>query len=148
MILHKFLSKTTKLPMLMLGMIVLWSSCGDKKQSNENLQKAFEIHEKTISIHKMVLNQMDALKTNKDSLFVETYSNDLNTISGSLEEWEEQLIEVPGFDHDEDHSDHDHEYHDHHDEQQKLTPEQHLEVQRQLLVEIQAIAEKIEKIKK
>ncbi|MEM8926730.1 MAG: hypothetical protein AAGC45_00895 [Bacteroidota bacterium] len=154
MIQRKFLSNTTKSLILMLGMIVLWSSCGDKKESNENLQKAFEIHKEAISTHKLALDQMAKLKANKDTLFVETYSNDLNAISGSLEEWNKQLVEVPGFDDDNDHSHHDHSDHEHeHDEhhhngQQELTPEQHLEVQQQLLAEIQAIAAKIKKIKK
>ncbi|NQZ45513.1 MAG: hypothetical protein HRT65_14500 [Flavobacteriaceae bacterium] len=148
----KRLPKRIKILIPMIGMVLLWSSCGDKKASNENLQKAFEIHNEALGIQKSALDQMAKLRANKDSLFLDTYSNELNTISSSLEAWNEQLVEVPGFD-DHDHSHHDHSDHDHdHDEHQQnghqeLTPEQHLEVQQQLLVEIRAIAEKIEKIK-
>ncbi len=133
----------------MLGIIALSSACGDK-QMNKDLQQAFELHKEAIKIRQMAQDQMAKLQANKDSLFVETYTKDLQSISSSLEAWDEQLVEVPGFEEEHDHSDHDHSDHDHHhhhDEQQELTPKQHLEVQQHLLEEIQAIAEKVNNIK-
>ena len=135
-----------------LGIIFLLTACGDKKQTNEDLQQAFELHKEAIKIRKMMDDQMAQLKSNKDSLFVETYTKDLNSISLSLGTWDEQLVEVPGFEEEHNHSDHDHHDHsghDHHhgEHQQELTPKQHLEVQQHLLQDIKAIAEKIGSIK-
>jgi len=137
----------------LFGMMILLSSCGEKQQNNEVLQQAFELHKEAIKIQKMTLDQLAQLKANTDSLFVETYTEDLNAISSSLEAWEGQLVEVPGFEEEHDHAHHDHSGHDHahhdhhHGEQQELTPKQHLEVQQQLLDDIKAIAEKVDTIK-
>lgn len=145
---------TYKLLLPIIGIITLLSACGDKKQTNPDLQQAFEIHGEALKIYNSARDQIAVLKANTDSIFVATYANDLNAISNSLEEWDEQLVEVPGFDHDHDHAEHDHADHDHsdhdhdHDEHQELTPEQHLAVQQQLLEEIKTIAEKINTIKK
>ena len=128
----------------MLGILALSLACSDKKQTNEDLQQAFELHEKAIKIRQMAQDQMDQLEANKDSLFVEAYAKELQSLSSSLEAWDGQVVEVPGFEEEHDHSDHDHH---HHNEQQELTPKQHLEVQQHLLEEIQAIAEKINNIK-
>ena len=150
MIQRKRLIRPCKLLVLMLGIITLSSACGDKKQTDADLQQAFEFHKEAIKIRQMTQDQMVQLQANKDSLFVAAFANDLQSISRSLETWDEQLVEVPGFEEEHDHSGHDHSDHDHHhhhDEQQELTPKQHLEVQQHLLEEIQAIAEKINNIK-
>ncbi|MGD1894637.1 MAG: hypothetical protein ACFB15_29095 [Cyclobacteriaceae bacterium] len=127
-------------------------ACGDSKKTDENLQQAFELHKEAVEIRQMTNKQMNELKANEDSLFVNTYQADLDSISRSLEEWDEQLVEVPGFEHEHDHDhaghDHDHDHdHDHsHGEQTNLTPEQHLQVQQHLLDEIKAIAEEVNQI--
>lgn len=136
--------------MPLLGILALSLACSDKKQTSEELQQAFELHEKAIKIRQMAQDQMDQLQANKDSLFVEAHAKDLQSLSSSLEAWDGQVVEVPGFEEEHDHSHHDHSDHDHHHhhgEQQELTPKQHLEVQQHLLEEIQAIAEKINTIK-
>ncbi|MEM6843461.1 MAG: hypothetical protein AAF944_26750 [Bacteroidota bacterium] len=137
---------------LTLGMVALVVACGDSKKTDENLQQAFELHQEAVEIRQMTDKQMDELKANKDSLFVSTYQADLDSISYSLEEWDEQLVEVPGFEHehDHDHAEHDHDHdhdHDHsHGGETNLTPEQHLQVQQHLLDEIKAIAEEVNQI--
>ncbi|MEO1013048.1 MAG: hypothetical protein AAFX53_17250 [Bacteroidota bacterium] len=131
----------------MLGIIALLAACGDTKQMNEDLKAAFELHKEAIEIRKMAKDKMARLKANKDSLFIATHTEDLNSITRSLETWDEQLVEVPGFEHDPNHSDHDHDHDHDHDNGQELTPKQHLEVQRHLLDEVKAMAEKINSIK-
>ncbi len=135
-----------------LGILFVILSCGDSKQKSEELEQAFKLHEEAVKIRSQMGDQMAQLKSNTDSLFVATHTSDLNAISQSLEAWDEQLVEVPGFEHDHDHSGHDHSDHDHdhdhdHHHEQELTPKQHLEVQQQLLDDIKAIAEKIDTIK-
>nr|WP_298998809.1 hypothetical protein [uncultured Allomuricauda sp.] len=144
--------RTQALLILVLGITALISACGDSKEKNENLQQAFKFHEEAIKFRQTAEDQISKLKADTDSLFVATYSNDLKSISSALEAWDEQLIEVPGFEeeHDHshhDHSGHDHDHHHHNHSQQELTPEQHLEVQQHLLQEIKGLVEKINSIK-
>ena len=127
----------------MLGTIILLTACNDNKRANENLKQAFEFHQEAIKIRQMMDDQMTKLKANMDSLFVETYTKDLDSINRLLNSWDELLVEVSGFEEAHDHSGHDH----HQDNLQQLTPEQHLEVQQHLLEEIKAIAEKVNNIK-
>ena len=96
-----------------------------------------------MNIRNQTADQLAKLTANEDSLFVKAYKKDLDSISRSLKAWDEQLVEVPGFEEEHDHSGHDH----HHDEQPELTPEQHLEVQQYLLQEIRAIEKSINQIK-
>ncbi|WP_422080141.1 hypothetical protein [Ulvibacterium sp.] len=151
MIQRTCLVRLRKLRILILGILALSFACGDKKQKGEDLQQAFELHQEAIEIRQMTQDQVAHLKANTDSLFVKMYTKDLQSISRSLEAWDEQLVEVPGFEEEHDHSGHDHSGHDHdhhhHDAHPELTPKQHLEVQQHLLEEIKAIAIKIDNIK-
>ena len=152
MIQSKFLNGFPKLVVLALGLIALITSCGEKK-IDENLQKAFELHKEAVEVRQMAQDQIEQLESNSDSLFVDTYGKDISALGKSLKEWDEQLIEVPGFDEEHDHAHHDHSGHDHghdhnhHHDQPELTPQQHLEVQQQLLQEIKQLAGKISSIK-
>ncbi|MEM6895428.1 MAG: hypothetical protein AAF554_17155 [Bacteroidota bacterium] len=128
-------------------MISLLSGCGEKKK-DENLIQAFKFHEEAIQVRQTAKDEMAKLEAITDSVFVATYSDELNSINSALEEWDEQLIEVPGFEEEHDHSHHDHDHdHEHNHSEQELTPKQHLEVQQHLLDEIKSIAEKINTIK-
>ena len=135
----------------MLGIIALLTACGDKAKTNKDLQQAFEFHLEALEVRQTIKGQMAQLMANTDSLFVATHKGALDSLNGALESWDEQLVEVPGFEEEHDHSHHDHSDHDHSDHdhhhhdhaQQELTPKQHLEVQQHLLEEIKAIAEKV-----
>ena len=148
---HRF-TKPLQIFVLLFSIIALTSACGDKEK-DKDLVQAFKFHEEAIAVRQTVADQIEKLKANTDSLFVATYSNELKTISSALEEWDEQLVEVPGFEEEHDHSHHDHSGHDHdhdHDHnhsEQELTPQQHLEVQQHLLQEIKGLAEKVGGIK-
>ena len=135
-------SRRCKQLFLTLGLIALLVSCGDKKKSNADLQQAFKLHQEAMNIRNQAVDQLAKLIANGDSLFVKAYKKDLDSISRSLKAWDEQLVEVPGFE-----EAHDHSGHDHPDEQLELTPEQHLQVQQHLLQEIRAIEKSINQIK-
>ena len=143
MIQKRDFSNCCKQLFITLGLIALLVACGDKKHQNEDLEQAFKLHQEAIIIRNQMADQLAKLTANVDSLFVKAYKNDLDSISRSLKAWDEQLVEVPGFEEAHDHSGHDH----HHDEQPELTPEQHLQVQEHLLQEIRAIEKSINKIK-
>ena len=137
---------------LSVSVITILSACGDK-QKDKDLKKAFDFHQEAIKIRKTAMDRMTELQANTDSLFLATYSDELKAIADALKEWDEQLVEVPGFEHDHshhDHSGHDHDHdHDHHHNhsEQELTPQQHLEVQEHLLDEIKGLAQKLKNIK-
>lgn len=135
-------------------MISLLSACGDK-QKEIDLQQAFSTHGEAVKVRKNAQEALIKLQANTDSLFVANNSEELKSIAEALALWDEQLVEVPGFEHDHshhDHSGHDHDHdhdhnHDHNHSGQELTPKQHIEVQQHLLSEIKAIVEKISSIK-
>ena len=128
--------------LLCLSIFVL--SCSDKKKTDEDLKRAFQLHKEAIKVRQTVQNLITQLNSNQDSVFLAENATSINAIDLSLAEWDEQLIEVPGFEeehHHHDHADHDHD-HDH-GHQPELTSKQHLEVQQQLLDNIKMIAGKI-----
>ena len=147
--------KTFQYVVLLLGMISILSACGEKEK-DPNLIQAFEFHKQAMEVRQNAQEQISKLQANTDSLFVATYSSELSTLSDALKEWDEQVVEVPGFEEEHDHShhdhsghdhDHDHDHHHHNHSEQELTPEQHLEVQQHLLTEIKELAEKLNSIK-
>ncbi len=152
MALYVLQKRTSHFFFLILGVVSL-SSCGDNMKNNKDLQQAFQFHKEAVKVRQAAKEKMTLLQANEDSLFLATYGEDLQIISRSLNAWDEQLVEVPGFEEEHDHSDHDHSDHDHsghdhhHDEAPELTPEQHLGVQQHLLKEIKAIVERIENLK-
>jgi len=117
-------------------------TCGGGEKPNEHLQKAYKIHEDAISVSGQVTDQLTKLAANSDSSFVATFRGELDSIRLALDAWNEQVVEVPGFEEEHDHSGHDHS----HGNQPELTPEQHLEVQQHLLKEVQRIEKKINQI--
>lgn len=129
---------------LLLPLIML--ACSHDKKPDENLQEAFKIHEDAVGLRNQLGNELEKLNAIDDSLFVLANKGNLDSIANALKSWDEQLVEVPGF---EEEHDHDHEGHDHHhhDEQPDLTSEQHLEVQKHLFEEIQAIEKSVNQIK-
>jgi len=141
---------TYKLFIPILVIAILLSACGDKKETSEDLRQAFELHLEAIKTRQLTKEKLARLKAHTDTVFVKTYGQHLDSLDQLLEAWDENLIEVPGFEeeHDHDHHDHDHDHdhHHHHNAQQDLTPKQHLEVQRHLLEEIKGISKKIDAI--
>ena len=154
MALGHHLKKSVYLLTLFAGIMSLLMACGEKKK-DENLIQAFKLHEEAIQVRQTAKDQITKLEAITDSVFEATNSVQLNSLSNALKEWDEQLIEVPGFEEEHDHSHHDHSGHDHehdhdHDHnhsEQELTPKQHLEVQQHLLNEIKSISEKLNTIK-
>lgn len=131
-----------------LSLMALAVACGGKKEPNEDLQQAFKLHQEAVNIYNQAGEQLAKLMANGDSLFIKANQQDLDSISRSLKAWNEQLVEVPGFEEAHDHSGHDHSGHDHHHAKQpELTPQQHLQVQQHLLQEIRAIEKRIDQIK-
>ncbi|MEL6557086.1 MAG: hypothetical protein AAFQ94_02815 [Bacteroidota bacterium] len=125
-------------------------SCNTTKKVDKDLQQAFELHEKSMSIRNQVDGKVNTLFSDKDSIEVNGQVQYLDSIKMTLKNWDEQMIEVPGFEDEHDHAGHDHAGHDHdHDhnhDKVELTSKQHLEVQQHLFEEIQSIAGELDKL--
>jgi len=152
----KYLINTCKPLLLMFGLIAMLAACGGEKKVDEDLQKAFDTHLEAVKVRQTVKDQLEKLTASADSLFTATYKNDLVAIEQALKTWDEDLVEVPGFEHEHDHAEHEHDHdhsghdhdhdHHHHDEGPELAPKQHLEVQQFLLKEIKAIAAQVNQL--
>jgi len=144
--------------LISLALIFIFFACGESKQ-DESLIKAFELHNESMEVRKSTEEKISVLLANQDSAFTAKHSATLDSLNSALAAWDEQVIEVPGFehshnDHHHDHSghEHDHEGHDHdhshsHGDEPDLTPKQHLDVQQHLLDEIKALEKAIGDIK-
>lgn len=106
--------------------------CLGATKNDPKLQEAFEIHKQSLDVAK----QSKALLNNLER-------GDANRVlfDAQLKQWQENIIEVPGFEHD---HDHDHDHH-HHNVRYDLSPEDMLEVQKEMLDSIQAIQIRIRK---
>lgn len=135
-VIHEF-----KIFMLMTSLL-LFVACSGNSESNKDMQEAFRVHQEAVKTRQITGDQMEKLLLGSDSLFEATYKNELSSIKDSLKAWDEQLVEVPGFEEEHDHSGHDHHSH----ETTELSPKQHLEVQQHLLLEIQTIKKNLEQI--
>ncbi|MGD1959105.1 MAG: hypothetical protein ACFB2Y_09625 [Fulvivirga sp.] len=143
MILKRGFPEGCKQIMAALLLLLVMMACSHDKKPDGNLQQAFKIHEDAVSLRNQIVDKLEKLNAIEDSLFVATYKESLDSISGAIEAWGEQLVEVPGFEESHDHDGHDH----NHEEQPELTSEQHLQVQRHLFQEIQTIEKSINQIK-
>ena len=144
MILKKGFSRRYKRILTTLLLLAIIMACSHDKKPDENLQQAFKIHEDAVGLRNQIADKLENLNSIEDSLFVAAYKKNLDSINGALETWDEQLVEVPGFEESHDHEGHDHH---HHDEQSDMTSEQHLQVQQHLFQEIQTIEKSINQVK-
>jgi hypothetical protein len=142
MILKAFFTEYSQQHILILVLTALLVSCKNDKKQNEFLRQAFQIHQEAVAIRNQTDAQLTKFIANEDSLLVNTYKMELESIGKALNTWDDQLVEVPGFEEEHDHAAHDH----HHHEESDLTPEQHLQVQQHLLKEIRAIEKRIGEI--
>jgi len=109
---------------------------GHSHPQDPKMKQAFEIHEQYLEVAKKSRELLQNLPPD-DSL-----SDMLNT---QLDQWSENIIEVPGFEH-EHHHDHDghHPHHHHNDDAYShLTPDDMLAVQQELLDSVQVIKKRI-----
>ena len=130
--------------MLLLGLGALVFACSDQAP-DENLQKAFEIHVQSLEIRKSSGEELSLLKENLDPIAVSKYGRILDSLATLLEGWDNELIEVPGFEEDHHHGHHDHSYEEH-VEDLNLTSAEHLEIQKHLMDEIKGLQKAIDQI--
>ncbi len=148
------MTQTTKTPQslnhitLALVLLLVVASCTEKKP-DQNLQKAFDIHTEAMKVREQADQKLHALMEKTDSAFVATYGSKLDSLHSLIEEWDHQVIEVPGFEHDHGDHNHGHDHHHHHHDhgaELDLSPAEHLEVQELLLNEIKSLKTAVDQI--
>ena len=113
-------------------LLIINMGCSNSSKPGPLLEKAFLAHQQSLQTAKEAREILKSLPAN-DSILLQLESR-LNT-------WDENLIEVPGFEHDHDHG-HDHgHHHHHHGPQMELLPEDMLIVQQELLDSVRMIKE-------
>ncbi|MEO0580830.1 MAG: hypothetical protein AAF135_01290 [Bacteroidota bacterium] len=99
------------------------------------MARAFELHKEALQIYDALTDALD--KLDPQSMTPENQQL-LGTIKEASDQWHDNLVEVPGFEHEEGH-DHDHD-HDHGDDALKdLPPGEMLELQQAILDEVQRL---------
>ncbi|WP_031529294.1 hypothetical protein [Dyadobacter crusticola] len=76
--------------------LALMLGCGDVQQKSEALQKANQVHIESMDIATSVEKSLDSLRREN---IVPPEKSRLDSIARLVAEWEEAVIEVPGFEH-------------------------------------------------
>lgn len=105
-----------------LFFVIATFACSSQQDKNDILSEANRVHLQAAEIHHRLENQLDSAKTaTHDSSRIKM----LDSLSNLVELWEESMIEVPGFEHEHDHSG----GHHHHKPAPSMTDESMLEYQ-------------------
>jgi hypothetical protein len=100
------------------------------------LAEAAAVHEEAMQIFHELEDLIKVLEQN-DTIPAEALQN----IKAALTDWEENLVEVPGFEHEHDHGEHGHHHHHHNHKSPELSSEEMLQLQQELRNTITALFE-------
>ncbi len=142
---------------LMVGLIM--ASCQEKE--NPQLKEAAAIHNEAHEIMESIEPEMASLDSlqsqlaNKkiavtDTAAVASAIADLGKVKTDFKAWEENLVTVPGVEHEHEHEhkegDHEHHHHEH-KKAPDVAPEQHLEIQKEIKKNIEQIQSELKSAK-
>ncbi len=113
-------------------LLVLNLACSGSSKPDPLLEEAFLLHQQSLEIAEESREMIGKLSDKNEQV---------NRLETRLNNWNESLIEVPGFEHEHEHDHHDHD-HDH-GPQLDLTPEMMLDVQTELLDSVRAIKDEL-----
>jgi len=135
---------------------IIMASCNNGASSTNVdplLQQAFDYHVEAMNIEKILKEKLDAIHSKKNSIQIQgraltegemNFLDEANRTTSIYEIWQNNRVEVPGFEHEHDHSSHEGHDHHHHGNDVKLTPQQMKEVQEESLRNIKDILKKAE----
>ena len=120
-----------------------FASChGENEEDAHHLRQAVEIHKAMMEIEEQFENQLDSLKS--FSHHAVEIRDSLQVIEKDFELWEKNVVEVPGDDSADAH-DHGHEHH-HEKENLQVTPEQMVEIQKELKSNLEKLLLRLQSI--
>lgn len=133
-----------RLKVISVIMFAFFVSChGENKEDAHHLQQAADIHKAMMEIEKQFENQLDSLKS--FSHHAVDIRDSLQVIEKDFELWEKNVVEVPGDDSAEAH-DHGHGHH-HEKEDLQVTPEQMVEIQKELKSNLEKLLLRLQSIR-
>lgn len=119
-----------------LVLLLLLFSCGTHRDDQKIMEEAASIHDDALQIAEEAEQQISTLTL--------AYPDSVKQFLLEIEQWEENLVEVPGHAHE--HRDHEGHTHDH--SPVTLTPEEMLNVQLELRDQIGALKKRIKSLEK
>ncbi|MFN8348043.1 MAG: hypothetical protein U0X91_23790 [Spirosomataceae bacterium] len=129
---------------------VLLTSCGDKKDPKmeeagkihlESMEMEESLHEQVEGIDSLKIVLNDKKKTLTDAAAIASIDSTvaaLDAVAKSFEEWEENLVEVPGLPHEHHHHEGEEHHHDH-KPAPEVSGEQMIEIQKEIKANITKI---------
>jgi hypothetical protein len=122
---------------------LIFSACGGQKKENPILLEAADTHVEAVRIEQEIRPRIEELAQLKNQLSIQgreltpaeqAFIEDVDRLLGGLAHWDENVVEVPGYEHHgHDHEDdHEHEHHHHRAAPPNMSPEDILFVQREL----------------
>jgi len=146
-----------KILIFLLSLFALNSCTGEQK--DPKLEQAAALHNEAVEREQLARKKLDSLQSHKQQLVADStallekqqgFIRSLDQLNLDIDNWSNNLIEVPGFEHHHhhghDHShDHDH-HHDHGKKQPEVTPEHMLNIQREFRDSIMAIQQRADKL--
>ncbi len=133
-----------RLKVISVIVFAFFVSChGENKEDAHFLRQAVEIHKAMMEIEAQFENQLDSLKS--FSHHAVEIRDSLQVIEKDFELWEKNVVEVPGDDSAEAH-DHGHEHH-HKKENLQVTPEQMVEIQKELKSNLEKLLLRLQSIR-
>ncbi len=133
-----------RLKVISVIVFAFFVSCqGENKEDAHFLQQAAEIHRAMMEIEAQFESQLDSLKS--FSHHAVEIRDSLQVIEKDFELWEKNVVEVPGDDSAEAH-DHGHEHH-HEKENLQVTPEQMVEIQKELKSNLEKLLLRLQSIR-
>ncbi|MFN4086486.1 MAG: hypothetical protein ACK4LB_11140 [Spirosomataceae bacterium] len=115
---------------------ILMACQNQTKEKDPFLEEAYQLHLEAIEIQQDLEPKIDSL--------VKLDSVRFDSLRIAFQNWEESLVEVPGFEHDHDHEGHDHHHHDHGAAQPDVTPQQMKAIQNESLQNIKKLKALVE----
>jgi len=132
---------------LLFSIISLFIFNCTNTKDKETLAKASAIHNEAFALLEKLEDDLKTLKADTT-----IHQDSLAALTQALAAWEENLVEVPGNEHEHHHHEgeegHNHDHDHNHAKAPDVTPNEMLEIQSTLKKEIDAIAKRLEALKK
>ena len=138
-------------------------ACGDTHEKSETMKEAEKVHASIIDLSgdvaSIIQHKVDALKVKLEAAVAEgdtslamqldALNSQLDSLHHRFEEWEGNMVEIPGHTHSHDHGEHGHDCeHDHAQDaiMDGLSDDEHLEIQKEQLDQLEKLKSEVETV--
>ena len=134
---------------LIAACLLFLMACGGESKEHKILHQAADIHMEAVKIKKDLEPKLEELRQRSNSIQIQgraltpeeiAFTDAVSTLEGRVQFWDENHVEVPGFDHDDHgHAEHNHDHSHDHGPALNLPAEDILLIQQELQDSIKAI---------